>query len=240
FRVGLHIDTGMNRQGLTPAEAHALAQGQSPLRGLDIDLVMSHLGSGTQPQDSRNSSQLSEFLEVRPDFPDARASLAASAGVFLGPDYRFDVVRPGTSLYGGGPFERPDARLKAVARLTAPILDIRHLRTGDVVGYGSSVQVAHPTRVAVVAAGYADGVVRAAKAGGYAWLEEARRDLMVVNMDLLVIDLGEARAEIGQPVELLGAHAQLDDLAAAAGTVAHEVLVRLSRRAERSYLGDEG
>ena len=238
LKVALHVDTGMNRQGLTPEEALALAQGRSSFPSLDVDLLMSHLGSGTAPDDPRNAAQLTRFLEVRPAFPDARASLAASAGAFLGKAYRFDLVRPGISLYGGGPFERPDARLKAVARLTAPILDIRHLRPGDIVGYGASVRVERPTRAAVVAAGYADGVIRAAKAGGAAWLDEARRPLLVVNMDLTVIDIGDADAAIGQPVELLGPHAQLDDLAAAAGTVAHEVLVRLSRRAERSYLGE--
>ena len=234
--VALHVDTGMNRQGLTPPEARALAQGGG-LRGLEVSLLMSHLGSATTPNDPRNSSQLQRFLDVRGAFPEARASLAASAGVFLGPDYRFDLVRPGVSLYGGGPEERPDARLRAAATLTAPIVDIRNLRPGDIVGYGSSVQADRPLRVAVAAAGYADGVIRAAKAGGYAWLDGARRPLLVVNMDLIVLEIGNARATVGDPVELLGPNALLDDLAAAGATVAHEVLVRLSRRAERVYVG---
>jgi alanine racemase len=236
--VGLHVDTGMNRQGLRPEEALALVQGRDSFRSLDVGLLMSHLGSGTEPEDPRNAEQLERFAAVRGEFPGTRASLAASAGTFLGEGYRFDMVRPGVSLYGGGPFERPEARLKAVATLTAPILDIRYLRPGDVVGYGSSVRVERPTRAAVVAVGYADGVIRAAKSGGYAWLDGDRRPLLVVNMDLAVIDIGDADAEIGQPVELLGPNALIDDLAAAAGTVAHEILVRLSRRAERRYLGE--
>jgi len=148
------------------------------------------------------------------------------------------MVRAGVSLYGGGPEERPDPRLRAVATLTAPILDIRNLKPGDRVGYGRTFTADRAMRVAVVAAGYADGVVRAAKDGGYGWFAGARRPLLAVNMDLLVIDLGEASAAVGEPVELLGPNALLDDLAAAAGTVAHEVLVRLSRRAERTYLGE--
>src|SRR5206468_6076116 len=132
-----------------PEEARALAQGGG-LRGLDVSLLMSHLGSATTPQDPRNSSQLQRFLEVRGAFPEARASLAASAGEFLGPDYRFDLVRPGVSLYGGGPQERPDERLQAVARLTAPILDVRTVRTGERLGYGAHVTVEHATRVAIV------------------------------------------------------------------------------------------
>jgi alanine racemase len=237
FAVALHIDTGMNRQGLTPEEARALVQGTDRLRGLEVGLLMSHLGSAENPENPRNASQLARFLEVRSLFPRARASLSASAGTFLGPDYRFDMVRPGVSLFGGGPQERPDARLKAVAALTAPIAAIRNLRPGDILGYGDSVRIAAPTRAAVVAAGYADGIIRAGKAGGYAWFAGARRPLLIVTMDLLVIDLGDAEAAPGDPVELLGPNALLDDLAKAAGSVAHEVLVRLSRRAERTYLG---
>lgn len=236
--VALHVDTGMNRQGLTPEETRALLAGHGGFRGLDVGLVMSHLGSASEPHDPRNSEQLRRFLQVRGEFPEARASLAASAGLFLDPSYRFDLVRPGVSLYGGGPLERPDARLKAVATLTAPIVDIRNIPAGETVGYGGSVRLSRPTRVAVVAAGYADGIIRAAKSGGYAWLEGARRPLLVVNMDILVVDIGEAEAQIGQEVELLGPNALLDDLATAGGTVAHEVLVRISRRAERAYVGE--
>lgn len=235
--VALHVDTGMNRQGVTPDEARALLAGQA-LRGLDVSLVMSHLGSASAPQDPRNSEQLQRFLEVRSAFAEARASLSASAGMFLDPAYRFDLVRPGVSLYGGGPLETPDARLKAVATLSAPVLDIRTIPAGETVGYGGSVRLTRTTRVAVVAAGYSDGVIRAAKAGGYAWFGGARRPLLVVNMDILVIDLGDAEARVGDAVELLGPNALLDDLATAGGTVAHEILVRLGRRAERIYLGE--
>lgn len=236
--VALQVDTGMNRQGLTPEEARALAEAPGALRGLDVRLLMSHLGSASQPEDTRSAEQLARFAAVRALFPDARTSLAASAGVFLGPAYRCDVVRPGVSLYGGGPEERPDARLKAVAVLTAPILDIRNVQAGERIGYGSTFTAERPMRVAVVAAGYSDGVIRAAAGRGYAWCAGARRPLLAVTMDLLVIELGEADAAVGEHVELLGPNVLLDELAAAAGTIHHEVLVRLSTRAERVYLGE--
>ncbi|HEY8571179.1 alanine racemase [Phenylobacterium sp.] len=236
--VALHVDSGMNRQGLTPEEARALVEAPDGLRGLDVTLVMSHLGSAADPSDHRSGQQLAAFRPIRALFPESRASLAASAGTFLGDEYRFDMVRPGVSLYGGGPLERPDPRLKAVATLTAPILDIRNLKPGDRLGYGWRTTVDRPTRVAVLGAGYADGVIRAAMGQGYAWFGGARRPLLLVNMDLAAIDIGDARAQVGEPVELLGPNALLDDLAAAAGSVAHEVLVRLSRRAERVYLGE--
>jgi alanine racemase len=237
--VVLHVDTGMNRQGLSLDDARALSLATDRLRGLDQTLVMSHLGSASDPQNPRNAKQLQRFLEARLLFPGVPASLAASAGVFLSPDYRFDVVRPGVSLFGGGPLERPDPRFRAVATLTAPILGIRPIKPGEAIGYGDSVTAAAPLRVATVAAGYADGIIRAAKAGGGAWFAGASRRLLVVNMDLSVIDLGDTPATVGEPVELLGPNAPLDDLAAAADTVAHEVLVRLSQRAERIYLGGD-
>jgi alanine racemase len=239
LRVGLHVDTGMNRQGLSLAEARAAALGPDRLRGLDVGLLMSHLGSAAEPENPRNLRQRERFLEARRLFPQALASLAASAGIFLGADHHFDMVRPGISLFGGGPREVPDPRLGAVATLTAPIIDVRNVASGELIGYGGSVRVEAPIRIAVVGAGYADGVIRAAKAGGYAWFAGARRRLLAVTMDLLVIDIGDAPAGPGEAVELLGPNVALDDLAASAGTVAHEVLVRLGRRAERVYLGEE-
>lgn len=232
----LQIDTGMNRQGLTLQQAAALAQAPDRLRGLDIGLVLSHLGSATQPGHPRNAEQLAAFRRVRDLFPEARASLSSSAGAFLGADYRFDMVRPGISLFGGGPEERPDPRLRAVATLEAPILDIRRLAPGDPVGYGVSIRAEHATRVAVVGAGYADGVIRAARRSGKAWAAGAHRRIYIVDMDLTVVEIGDADLHPGDMVELLGPHALLDDLAAAAGSIAHECLVRLSPRAERLYV----
>jgi alanine racemase len=236
--VALHVDTGMNRQGLTPEEARALAQAPDALGDLDVTLVMSHLGSAAAPDDDRNAQQLHRFRAILPLFPESRASLAASAGVFLGPEFGFHMVRPGVSLYGGGPQDRPDPRLKAVATLTAPILDIRNFKPGDRVGYGDAVTLDRPVRAAIVAAGYTDGVPRGSMGGGYVWFGRARRRLVMVTMDLIGVDIGDAPARVGEEVELLGPNALLDDLAGAGGTVAHEVLVRLSRRAERVYLGD--
>jgi alanine racemase len=236
--VALHVDTGMNRQGLTPEQAAGLAADPERLGRLEVELVMSHLGSAAQPDDPRNREQLGRFREIRRLFPQSRASLAASAGVFLGPDYRFEMVRPGVSLYGGGPLERPDPRIAAVARLEAPLLNVREVAAGEAVGYGVSVRAPRPMRLGIVAAGYADGIIRAAKGAGYAWAAGARRPLVIVTMNMIAIDLGEAALSPGDPVELLGPNALLDDLAEAAGSVAHECLTRLSAVTDRRYLGE--
>jgi alanine racemase len=238
LKAALHVDSGMNRFGITPDQARALASSHDGLAGVDIGLVMSHLGSSPEVGHPRNALQLERFSAIRSLFPVARASFANSGGTFLGPDFCFDVVRPGISLYGGGPEERPDSRLKAVAKLEAPIVDIRTIEPGEFVGYGSQLVAEASTRVAVVAAGYADGVMRSAKQRGYAWYAGKRRRLLTVNMDLILIELGQDAAGVGDWVELLGPNAHLDDLAAAADTVAHECLVRLSARADRIYLGE--
>ncbi len=236
--VAIQVDTGMNRQGLSLEDARALTSEPGGLRKLDISLLISHLGSATDPDEPRNAAQLANFRKACTLFPGSRTSLAASAGAFLGPDYRCDMVRGGISLLGGGPEERTDPRLRAVAHLTAPIIDIRHLGPGDRLGYGTTFTAPRSMRIAIVAAGYADGIIRAAMGRGHAWAAGALHPLLIVTMDLLALDIGQADLAVGDHVELLGQNAQLDDLAAAAGTVAHEVLVRLSMRAERIYLGE--
>jgi alanine racemase len=238
LQVALQVDTGMNRQGIGPDEAEALAAAPDRLRHLDVGLIMSHLGSATDPADPRNVLQKTRFDAARPLFPDAKASFAASAGIMLGSGYRADLIRPGVSLYGGGPEERPDSRLEAVATFEAPILYIRNVLPGETIGYGSSVVADRPMRLAIVAAGYADGIIRASgRGGGFAWFAGARRRVVIVTMDLIAIDIGDVAASIGAYVELLGRNVPIDELAAASGTVAHECLVRLSGRAERVYIG---
>ncbi len=226
----LHVDTGMNRLGLTVEQAKAA-------RDLPVALVMSHLACAAAPDSPRNAHQLDRFREARALFPDAAASLSASAGIFLGADYHFDMVRPGISLYGGGPREIPDTRFAAVARLEAPIMQVRNLKAGDAVGYGDGFVSDRPMRIGLLAAGYADGLLRRAMGRAVAWIDDARIPILTVSMDLIAIDLGAApTAQPGDLVELLGRNAGLDVLASDTGTVAHECLVRLSARAERVYL----
>lgn len=233
----LHVDTGMNRQGLTPEAAAALVQAGDRLKSLDVALLVSHLGSSPEPAHPRNALQLARFEAVRGLFPDARASFSASAGIFLGSGYRFDQVRGGISLYGGGPEERPDPRLKAVATFEAPVLDIRNVMAGEYVGYGSRVLADRPMRLAIVGAGYADGIIRSGAGKAYGWLSGMRVRVVFVTMDLIALEIGEAPVRIGEMAELLGPHALLDDQAAAAGSVAHECLVRLGGRGRRIYRG---
>lgn len=239
--AALHVDTGMNRLGLRVEEAAALATSDR-LRGLDLRLVISHLACADTPGHALNAVQAERFAAARALFPDVRASLANSAGVFLGEAYRFDLVRPGIALYGGGPCGRPDPRLRPVATLTTPVLQVRTVPRGESVGYGANFVAERPTRVAVLAAGYADGVLRSGSRLGCGWIRGSARPVLGrISMDTIALDVtdvgGEGDVLAGDRVELLGGHVPLDEVAACAGTISYELLVRLGIRIPRNYVG---
>jgi alanine racemase len=239
LKAALHIDTGMNRLGLRPEEVKVLTGATDRLKRLDLDLVISHLACADTPDHPLNASQLERFQDAVALLPDARRSLANSAGLFLGEAYRFDQARPGISLYGGGPEGVPHPEIRAVATVEAPILQVRVVPRGESVGYGAEWSATDTTRVAIVAAGYADGVLRASHPDGLAWFDGRRRRLLGrVSMDLLAIDITDCdAARPGAMVELFGPNLPVDEAASAAGTSAYELLTRVAPRARRVVVG---
>ena len=236
--AALHIDTGMNRLGLRVEEARGLADAGDRMSDLTLDLVMSHLACAEDAQSPMNPRQAQLFGEAAGLFPDARRSLANSAGTLLGGDYLCDLVRPGIALYGGGPRGRPDSALRPVATLDAPILQVRNVRPGETVGYGATYTVDSPQRIAVIAAGYADGVLRAGSPRGYGWLNGAACAFVGrISMDLIALDVTGCEATPGDRVELFGPNVALDDAAQAAGSIAYELLTRIGPRTVRRYVG---
>jgi alanine racemase len=237
--AALHIDTGMNRLGLRPEEAVVLTGAMDRLKFLNITLVISHLACAGEPDHPLNARQLARFTEAAALFPNARRSLANSGGIFLGEDYRFDQCRPGISLYGGGPRDVPDARIRAVATLEAPILQARVVPRGESIGYGAAFTVQGTTRVAILAAGYADGVPRAAHPRGAVWFDGALRPMLGrVSMDLIAVDITDCdAARPGAMMQIIGPDLPVDDAAAAAGTTAYELLTRIAPRARRVVKG---
>ena len=239
LKAAIQIDTGMNRLGLRLEEAVSLVQSLDGLKGLDIELMISHLACASEPDHPANAQHATRFKQARSLFPNAKASLANSGGIFLGPDYHHDLVRPGISLYGGGPFAVPHPDLACVATLEAPILQVRPVQPGETIGYGASFTATRPMRIAILAAGYADGVLRAFGPEGMVWFDGAQRKVVGrLSMDMIAIDLGDtSSAKPGDRAELLGPHMALDLAASASGTIAYECLVRLAPRLERTYLG---
>lgn len=225
---GIQIDTGMNRLGMEPAEWAALrdvAEKQKP------SLVMSHLACADEPDHPMNAQQLKVFKEVTAGL-DAPRSLAATGGILLGPDYHFDVTRPGVGLYGGFPFT--DA--EPVAQVAVPVIQCRDLEAGETVGYSNTWTAQRPTRVATIAAGYADGLLRAMGSdmqvyhGSTACPVIGRISMDMIGVD--ITDLGEDPRELG----ILTADQTVDVLAGAAGTIGYEILTSLGNRYIRRYI----
>jgi alanine racemase len=230
----VHVDTGMNRLGITPAEARTLDTSR-----IAPSLVMSHLVISEEPGHPLNRQQRDAFLAVRAAMPGVPASLANSAGVYLGPDYHFDLVRPGIVLYGATPGPKVAAPMHVVVTAEARILTIRDANPGETVGYGATRRLTRPTRIAVLAAGYADGYHRITHAEAHVHIRGARAPLLGrVSMDLLAVDVTDIPdAARGDWAELFGPHVPVDEVAALAGTVGYEFLTGLGRRYERRYVG---
>ncbi|WEK38924.1 MAG: alanine racemase [Candidatus Brevundimonas colombiensis] len=225
---GLQIDTGMNRLGVRPEDAPEAFDG--------LALVLTHLACADDPQNPMNRRQRDLFAGVVGRYPGAIRSFANSSGCFLGPDFAFDAVRPGICLYGGGPEGRPDARIAPVATLTARVLQVRDVPAGESIGYSQGYVAERPIRVATVAAGYADGLLRAYSPAGAVFIANDTRPLLGrVSMDVCAVDITGLDVAVGDPVELFGPNRLLDDAAAAAGTISYELLTSITPRVPRVY-----
>lgn len=227
---GVQIDTGMNRLGFRPEDA------PEPFEGLE--LVLSHLACADDPNEPMNARQRDAFRALAARYPGAVRSFANSGGAFLGPDYAFDALRPGICLYGGGPEGRPDARIRPVATFTAEVLQVRDVPAGESVGYSRGFVADGTRKVATLAAGYADGVLRSYSPRGQVWLGSASRPIVGrVSMDVCAVDVTGLDVAVGDRAELFGPNRMLDDAAAVADTVAWELLTAVGQRVNRHYVG---
>ncbi|MEJ1158511.1 alanine racemase [Prosthecomicrobium sp. N25] len=241
----LHVDTGMNRLGLDLEEARALAGRADLLAAADPHLVMSHLACADEPEHPLNGRQLERFRAAAALFPGLPASLANSAGIFLGADYQAGLVRPGVALYGGAVRSGRPSPMMPVLHLSAPILRIRRVAAGETVGYGAAETLRRDSRVAILSVGYADGYRRAASAedgrpgGRVAIGGRVVPILGRISMDLMAVDVTDVPGACrGTAVELIGDHVGLGDVAAAMGTIDYEVLTGLGLRFQRAYLDE--
>lgn len=240
----IHVDTGMSRLGLPPGELDILAAEPARLDGLAPGYLMSHLACADEPDHPMNRRQLAAFVAVRRRLPLTRASLANSAGIFLGPDYHFDLARPGIAVYGGNPLPGGPNPMVQVVRLQGKILQVRGVDTPQTVGYGATHRFAGPARIATVAVGYADGFLRSLGNVGGAFVGEIRTPVVGrVSMDLITLDVTsvpEAQSQPGCLIDLIGPHGDVDAVATAAGTISYEILTSLGRRYYRRYVGGAG
>lgn len=243
--AAIHVDTGMNRLGLTHAEAESFA-GVDMEPGVAPKLLVSHLACADMPDHPLNRQQLDAFRAAKALYPDLPASLANSAGALAGGDFLFDLVRPGIALYGGRARGDGDNPMAPVVTLEARVLQVRDVYAGETVGYGAVGSLDKPGRIAIVSVGYADGLLRNAgesrdTAGAEAWIAGHRLPYVGrVSMDLIALDVSAVPEHLvhrGSWVELFGPHVAVDEVAQAAGTIGYELLTGLSRRYARRYVG---
>jgi alanine racemase len=243
--AALHVDTGMNRLGITVDEAVAIAPRlQSENHG--FTLLMSHLACAEIPDHPMNDRQIRLFREVRMLYRGVASSLANSSGIFLGGTAYCDLARPGVALYGVNPTPGKKNLMRPVVELKGRIIQVRTINKGDTVGYGAAFTATRPSRIAIVAVGYADGFLRSAAAARGKPAAEvivAGKRCPVagrVSMDVLAVDvtdLSDGAVRRGDFATLIGGRASVDDLAAGMGTIGYEVLTHLGRRYHRVYKG---
>lgn len=235
----LQTDTGMARLGMEPREHAILAGAPERLEGLELRMVMSHLACADIPGHPMTPAQIRLFAEQCAMLPRAPRSLANSAGVLLGPECHFEVLRPGVALYGGNPIPDRPSPLSPCVRLEGKILQLRQIDPHRSVGYGATFRAPEKARLATIAVGYADGYLRAAGNQASAYWRDIRLPLVGrVSMDLITLDVSavpEGALKPGETVDLLGPRYGVDELARDAGTIPYEILTDLGPRYARRY-----
>jgi alanine racemase len=243
--AAIHIDTGMNRLGLTIAEAQGIIP-RINAGDHGISLVMSHLACAELLNHPLNARQLASFREIASLFAGVPASLSNSSGVYLGAQFQFDMVRPGAALYGVNPTPEADNPMQPVVDLKARIVQVRNVDKGETVGYGGTWTARRPTKLAIVSAGYADGYFRAGSSNdgtrGAEVVVAGKRCPVAgrVSMDLIAVDvtdLDKNAARRGHMATLIGEGITVDELAHHFGTIGYEVLTSLGSRYARVYRG---
>jgi alanine racemase len=245
--AAIHIDTGMNRLGLTLIEANGIVP-RINAGDHGITLVMSHLACAESLNHPLNAKQVTSFREIASLFSGVPASLSNSSGIYLGPQFQFDMVRPGAALYGVNPTPEADNPMQSVVDLKARIVQLRNVERGDSVGYGGTWTARRPTKLAIVSAGYADGYFRAASANdgtrGAEVVVAGKRCPVAgrISMDLMAIDitdLPDKTARRGHMATLIGEGITVDEVAHHFGTIGYEVLTSLGKRYARIYKGGD-
>lgn len=243
-QTAVKVNTGMGRLGCAPDELSALLDSSNILQEINITWLMSHLACADESSHPLNGIQLQRFSEIKnqfykKDIP-VRCSFANSDGVFLGEGYHQNLVRPGIALYGGGSHTE-DAGLLHVVDLHLPIIQLHKVAPGECVGYGASRCFDKERIVAVVAGGYADGIMRSLGNSGYGWVRGCKVPIVGrISMDSTIFDVTDVEngemLKPGDGIELLGGHISINELAQACGTIGYEIITAFGARYQRSYL----
>lgn len=226
---GVQLDTGMNRLGFEAADWMAAAP---TILNAGPRLIMSHLACADEPDHPMNHQQLNEFKRMTNGMNVPR-SLAATGGILLGKEFHFDLVRPGIGMYAGRPFEAG----RPAVTVSLPVIQTRDVNVGETVGYSNAWTATTKTRVATVAAGYADGLPR--RLGNIATVWAGNIPCPVigkVSMDVITVDVTHL-SEVPHELDIIGPDQRVDAVADLIGTIGYEILTSLGHRYQRHYIG---
>lgn len=240
--VWLKLDSGMHRLGLAPEQFGPAYQALRACPHVGEIVLMTHFARADELDSDATTAQLACFQRYAGHLEAAR-SLANSAATLAWPQAHGDWLRPGVMLYGLSPLTQAHPAavpLRPALRLESALISIRELPAGEPVGYGARFITERPTRMGVVAIGYADGYPRHAPDGTPVAVNGQRTRLIGrVSMDMLTVDLtGLDDARIGDPVELWGDIVSANEVAAASDTIGYHLLTGITRRVPRVYSDD--
>ena len=231
--AALHVDTGMQRLGFDPRELAS-----TMVEGIELVLLMSHLGCADQPQHPQNERQAFAFKQVCEHFPGIETSFGNSAGTLNGHQYQGGVTRPGIGLYGGNPYIEKANDFHKVAVFEAQVVQRRRVNAGESVGYGATYLATQNIEIAIVGVGYADGVSRVHSGNRQLAYGSVRLPVVgEIGMDLIHVDVTECPdISVGDWLEIFGGVITVDEMAEMSGTSAYEILSRIGSRVSRVYV----
>jgi alanine racemase len=237
----LKVDTGMGRLGLCVEDAHLIAARLLSQAGVRSVSAMTHLANADDPDHPNNQRQIKRFLKFAQDYDFSQLSIMNSAGTVAFPQQAKSMVRPGLILYGVSPQLSPNMSslaqqldLRPAMTLKSKLISVKRLPVGSPIGYGSRYTLDADSRIGVISCGYADGYPRHAPSGTPVLINGMYVPLIGrVSMDLITVDLGEVKAEVGDDVILWGADNPVEVIAEMSNTIAYELLCGITPRVER-------
>ncbi len=238
----IHCDTGINRLGFAADEFAALCADGELLKALNIKLLISHLACSDEVDHPLNLQQLKAFEQLRKLLPYVPASFANSSGIYLGPEYHYDIVRAGVALYGGNPKPGQPNPMKPVVTLQAKVMQTRAVLAGHSIGYSATWVAPRNSHIAILGAGYRDGIPRKLSSSRHdgpaqVFLGGKRCPIVGrVSMDMMAADITDVAVKVGDMAEIFGQHISVDEAAGFAGTISYELLTHLGNRYARTYV----
>jgi alanine racemase len=244
--AALHFDTGINRMGIPPNEVDVFARDTEMMTALHVDLIMSHLACGSLQDHPMNMKQMTAFRKTAARMPMVPLSLANTGGIYLGKKFHFKVVRPGIGLYGGVATDQPEKeKTRPVMELHAPVLQIKNILKGETIGYNASFTAKKDMKIAIVSAGYADGLPTACSASDNVTGITARLGQNIVpvvgriSMDYTILDISNTKGFVAQGDKAIFFGSDIEHQAQNANMISYELLTGLGSRCKRVYIKDQ-